>query len=190
MSVADTFASLLAGPARIGRVQSYTSYNQANSLQNSTTLFGFESNAIDFDTIVFITTDSSASATELVINALEPWVNDVALVGERTFGKPVGQDAYEFCDQLLRYVTFEVVNADFDGGYFSGLDVDCPAADDLAVPVGDITEASLAAALTRAASGTCPILGVKDNARLQSVEPDASRRHPGDTPAREFSYAY
>jgi len=190
IDVAETFADLLAGPARIGRVQSYTSYNQTNSFRNSTTLFGVESNAIDFDTIVFITTESSASATELVINALEPWVNDVALVGEQTFGKPVGQEARDFCEQRLRYVTFEIVNVQREGGYFDGLPVDCTADDDLGVPLGEIAEASLATALTRATSGTCPILGGKDNARLQSVKPGAFRRHQGDTPAREFSYAY
>ena len=150
ISVADTFASLLAGPANAGKVQSYELYNQANSFLNppATTFFP-EVNAIDLDAIVFITTDSSASATELVINVLEPYVNDVALVGAPTFGKPVGQEAQDFCDQRLRYVTFEVVNARREGRYFSGLPVDCPADDDFTLPVGDMAEASLAAALTR-----------------------------------------
>jgi carboxyl-terminal processing protease len=190
ISVADTFASLLAGPSRIGQVQSFTTYNQANSVRNQTTPFAAEANAIDLDTIVFITTESSASATELVINALEPYVTDVALVGSDTFGKPVGQEAFDFCDQRLRYVTFEIVNAELEGRYFSGLPVDCPAADDFTLPLGDTTEASLSTALSRAATGDCPILGNKGNARLQSVEPETHRRPVDATPAREFSYAY
>ena len=131
VGVADFFASLLAGPANVSNVLSFTRYNQANGFRNLTTTFSAESNSIDLDSIVFITTDGSASATELVINALEPYT-DVALVGEDTFGKPVGQDAFDFCSQRLRLVTFETLNANQQGGFFDGLPVDCAADDDLA----------------------------------------------------------
>ncbi|MBT8445009.1 MAG: hypothetical protein KJO13_09680 [Gammaproteobacteria bacterium] len=190
ITVADQFASLLAGPGNVGMVASQTRYNSANSGSNGMTTFSAQANSIDLDSIVFITTEDSASATELVINALEPYV-DVALVGAQTFGKPVGQIGRDFCDQRLRLVAFEIVNVNESGGYFDGLPVDCPADDDLSLPVGDEFEDSFSTALTRVVTGACPIAGKPGGARLQSVERQrAPARAPGNFAAQEFSYAY
>ncbi|WP_105002858.1 S41 family peptidase [Tenacibaculum sp. SG-28] len=46
-------------------------------------------NSLNLENIYFITTSSSASASELVINSLEPYIN-VFTVGEKTVGKYVG----------------------------------------------------------------------------------------------------
>ena len=190
INIADQFASLLAGPANVGMVASHTRYNSANSASNRMTTFLPQANSLDLDSIVFITTDGSASATELVINALEPYV-DVALVGAQTFGKPVGQNGVDFCDQRLRLVAFEVVNVNESGGYFDGLPVDCPADDVLSLPIGDEFEDSLATALTRIVTGSCPIAGKPGGARLMSVEQKRQRvRVQGNSAAREFSHAY
>ena len=57
---------------------------------------------------------------------------DVEIVGDRTFGKPVGQIGLEFCEKILRPTAFQTVNADGVGDYFNGLPVGagCDAADD------------------------------------------------------------
>ncbi len=52
----------------------------------STTIGGSPVNALNLDKVYIITTGSTASASELVINGLEPYV-DVVQVGERTVGK-------------------------------------------------------------------------------------------------------
>ena len=49
-----------------------------------------ESAIRNVENVVFITGRGSASASELVITSLQPYEN-VSLVGERTYGKPVGQ---------------------------------------------------------------------------------------------------
>ncbi|MGI9342242.1 MAG: S41 family peptidase [Gammaproteobacteria bacterium] len=189
LSVAEFFASLLAGPANVGRVQSITRYNVSNRFRNFESEFSAQSNSIDLASIVFITTNSSASATEVVINSLEPYV-DIALVGADTFGKPVGQDAFDFCAQRLRLVTFENLNANQQGGFFDGLPVDCPADDDLALPLGDAFEDSLATALGRINTGACPITSTPRRANLLSVAPRRARDLRSTTAAREFAYAY
>lgn len=99
--------------------------------------------------IAFLATDLSASASELVINTLAPYV-DVAIVGARTFGKPVGQTAHDMsaCDFRLRLVSFGDVNRDGYGDYFSGLppgdnnytDAFCAVADDLSKALGAADE--------------------------------------------------
>ena len=105
--------------------------------------------------LVVVTSDRTASASELVINGMEPHV-EVTVVGDRTFGKPVGQIGLSFCGAVLRLTAFQTVNADGFGDYFDGLPADCPVTDDLTVPVGDAADPNVAAALAYLATGACP----------------------------------
>jgi C-terminal processing protease CtpA/Prc len=128
-------------------------------------LFAPEADSVQPLRIAFVTTRASASASELVVNALEPHA-EVAIVGDRTYGKPVGQLGFvlESCDLLLGLIAFGLENADGDGAYFDGLpDPDgrytgafCPAEDDLSHEMGDPLEASTAAALHFLDAGGCP----------------------------------
>jgi carboxyl-terminal processing protease len=155
---ARRLADLIAGFVAKGEVQSRTIFNSSKSSLDTTTLFQERLDSLSLlQQVVFITTGSSASASELVINALKPHTV-VRLVGTTTFGKPVGQNALSYCggDRLLRAVSFETVNSLGEGQYFDGLPVDCPAADELERRVGDPLEASLATALGLIDSGSCP----------------------------------
>jgi carboxyl-terminal processing protease len=193
VSVAEFTASLLAGPSNVNNVLSMSLFNRANSDMNETSRFTSESNSIDLDSILFITTGASASASELVINSLEPYI-DVALIGNDTFGKPVGQVANDFCDQRLRAVAFETVNAKGEGRYFDGLPVDCPAEDDLAHAIGDSNEASTAAAIAYVTTGACPIVLNPDGQTASVLSTDRARRKKPGRPAgpiwRELAGAY
>jgi len=154
---AQRLADLIAGFIAAGQVQSQTLYNSGKSSLDTTTLFQQRPESLPLlQQVVFITTGSSASASELVVNALGPHTV-VRLVGTTTFGKPVGQNALSYCggDRLLRAVTFETVNSLGEGQYYDGLAVDCPAPDDLERPLGDPLEASLASALSLIESGNC-----------------------------------
>ncbi len=111
-------------------------------------------NALSLGRIVFITTGATASASEIVINGLEPFV-EVAIVGSTTFGKPVGQLGFAFCERVLRPASFQTVNADGEGEFFAGIAPDCEAEDDLSKPLGDPREASMAEALHLLETGTC-----------------------------------
>jgi C-terminal processing protease CtpA/Prc len=106
------------------------------------------------DHVVFITTGSSLSASELLINAVVPHV-PVSIVGDTTGGKPVGSKHFDFCDRVAAPITFRLVNAEGRGDYFDGLPPTCTAPDDLQRPLGDVAEASLATALHLLATGQC-----------------------------------
>src|SRR5438874_13690601 len=112
--------------------QTYTMPNPAQSL--------------GLDRLVVITTGGSASASEMIINGLRPYM-PVTVVGSTTHGKPVGQLTYNFCDKVLYAVAFKSTNARGEGDYFGGIPADCAAPDDLDHPLGDASEGSLAAAL-------------------------------------------
>ncbi len=111
--------------------------------------------------IAFIGTGSTASASELIINGMQPYVPDIALIGSNTFGKPVGQSAFDLpaCDDRLRVVTLKIENALGQGEYFNGLaatvPASCRASDDLAFPLGDAREDMVATALDFLAGRPC-----------------------------------
>jgi hypothetical protein len=111
--------------------------------------------------IAFIGTQSSASASELVMNAFIPYLGaNAALIGTNTFGKPVGQIALDraACDDRLRVVAFKTENAAKQGDYYDGLAskmATCQAADDIFRQLGDPQEASTRQALDYLAGRTC-----------------------------------
>lgn len=163
LSTASTLGNLLGGIAAQNQVFYELRFNAARSANNNELRrFARALNSVNPARVVFITSRGSASASELVINSLKPHVQ-LALVGDRTFGKPVGQSAFdlEACNLRLRPVTFDIANSDGDAEYFAGLPVDglpvlCPAADDLDFQLGDPQEASLATALDYLSTGACP----------------------------------
>lgn len=118
--------------------------------------------------IAFITTQESASASELVINAMLPYYGaDVAMIGSDSFGKPVGQSAFDLseCGDRLRLIAFSIANAQGNAGYYNGLaasmSATCRATDDLAHPLGDAQEAMIDQAIHYLDGDACtPILGV------------------------------
>ncbi len=166
VSVADTMGDLM-GAGRIGQVWSETVLRASKSSENSTELFQNELNAIQPTKIAVIGTGSTASASELVTNSMIPYVGDgMALVGSNTSGKPVGQFGFDLaeCDLRIRAVTFQTLNADGNGDYFTGLASvmpnTCQAADDIFTPFGDPSESSIARALDFLGGRTCtPITG-------------------------------
>lgn len=148
-------------------------------------------NSASLSKLVIIATASTASASELVTNSLDPFVvSGVTIVGDTTFGKPVGQIGLVFCEKILRPTAFQTVNANNFGDYFDGLPVDCAAADDLSVAVGANTDPNLVAALAFLDSGTCPVMAVPSGqAKLEvsAAIPQLDRRGP---PSREFADAF
>lgn len=178
VEVADIMGDLM-GKGRTGQVWSRTVLRASKAAENQTRLFSTEANAIAPTRIAFITTNASASASELVTNAMIPYLGTgMALVGSNTFGKPVGQFGFDLptCDLRVRAVTFQTVNAAGQGEYFTGLagvvPNTCRAGDDITRPLGDPREASIAAALDFLAGRQCTaISGGKD-----TVAADAAQR--------------
>jgi len=138
-------------------VFSKTLYNDNNSSFNSIRRFQQLTNSLNLSRLVIVGSRRTASASELVTNSMEPHV-EVTIVGDTTFGKPVGQVGLEFCEKILRPTSFETVNVLDEGGYFDGLPVDCSAADDLTSAVGADDDPNVVAALSYFANGACPVL--------------------------------
>lgn len=190
ISTAELLGDYLGGFVAQNLVFSSTEFNADRAAQNNyTTLFSLLGNSVSLSKLIVIASQDTASASELVTNGMIPYV-DVAIVGDRTFGKPVGQIGITFCDKILRPTSFKLANALGDGDYFDGLPVDCPAADDLSVAVGDDLDPNMIAAMSYINTGACPVTSLSggnfkatDERRLPTSERDHS-------PHRELLDAY
>jgi C-terminal processing protease CtpA/Prc len=154
VSVAQHLGGLIGGAKTQAQVFAEFFHNDKQKSRNSTLRFEDKPQALGLQRMVAITTRSSASASELVINALRPFI-PVTIVGDTTYGKPVGQYGFNFCDKVLAPVAFQLRNAKGEGDFFSGLPADCPAADDADHLLGDPAEASLGEALYFLQNGRC-----------------------------------
>lgn len=154
---AELLGDYLGGFIAEGDVFSETLFNAQNAFRNDPEFFERLASSLNLSRLIVIASRGTASASELVINGLFPEA-EVVIVGDRTFGKPVGQTAevLEACDFILRPVAFQTVNGLGEGDYFGGLPVDCPAPDDLDFPVGADNEPSLTTALAFLETGACP----------------------------------
>lgn len=96
--------------------------------------------------VVFIVSGNTASASELVINSLRPYM-PVKLVGATTYGKPVGFFGIKIDKYTVYMSNFYMKNASGDGDYFHGMNVDIPAEDDVRHDFGDEGETCVMSAL-------------------------------------------
>lgn len=154
VSVAQHLASLIGGQRTTGQVLTEYVHNDRHRELNRQLRFESKPNALNLTRLVVITTRASASASELIVNGLRPYL-PVIVVGDRTFGKPVGQYGLPFCDKVLNAVSFVLRNSQGEADYFSGLPATCSAGDALERQLGDVEEASLKEAFVYLRTGAC-----------------------------------
>jgi C-terminal processing protease CtpA/Prc len=178
VSIADFIGDLHGRNRAATDVISKMVFNAAKSSNNSIRRFQTQPESIAPVRIAFITTGGTASASELVINSMKPWT-EIAIVGADTFGKPVGQSAFDMsgCDLRLRLISFKVTNAADEGDYFGGLASTlafaCRATDDYSRAPGDALEDSTAEALGWLGTGACGQIMSSQAPGLQMALPEA-----------------
>jgi hypothetical protein len=112
--------------------------------------FETDDNSINLSSIIFLTTNGTASASELVINSMKPYIEDrVITIGAKTHGKPVGMEGRTDGTYIYYLVNFVIANSDGFYDYFDGLEVTtgCEVEDDFTHQLGNIEERMLKKAL-------------------------------------------
>lgn len=114
-----------------------------------------KTNTLNLSKVYFLVTQgSTASASELVINNLKPFMQ-TKLIGEKsTYGKPVGFFGWPIADLDLYAVSFKLTNNLGNGDYFDGIPVDVNARDDVSKNWGDPNESMLQQALHHIQNGS------------------------------------
>jgi carboxyl-terminal processing protease len=190
VSTTELLGDYLGGSTANNLVFSKTLFNSNNAVANRTRFFQQLVNSTSTSRLVVVASDRTASASELITNSMKPHV-EVSVVGGTTFGKPVGQLGIPFCEKILRPTAFESVNANDEGGYYDGIPVDCPAADDLSVPIGDDLDPNLVVALAFLENGACPpLVSTEPALNKTSATPDRRIRPSRGAPWREYADAW
>src|SRR5665647_1905615 len=153
-------------PFNLGDAQKITPFHDMT--QGFSTTSGQALPQLGLPRVFVITGNETCSASESVINGLKGAGIDVILIGGTSCGKPYGFYPQDNCSVTYFTIQFEGVNNAGFGDYADGFSPGgtgspanhlpgCVVADDFTKPLGDSTEARLAAALQYRATGICPI---------------------------------
>lgn len=161
ISIAKQLASQIGGRNVLGQKMLSYIYNNNNSSSNYDLLFdlGDGKEQLNLSRVVILTTQATASASEMVANALTPYI-DVQVVGSRSYGKPVGMNINKLCDHRIFAINFQTTNASGYGDYFDGLPVDCAAEDTIEHNWGDQRDPLLKEALYLIDNNSCSDAGM------------------------------
>ena len=138
---------------------------------------------LNLNSVYIITGPGTCSASESVINSLRGVGVQVYLIGSTTCGKPYGFYPTDNCGTTYFTIQFRGENAANFGDYTDGFSPantttnagttvpGCSVADDFNHPLGDVTEARIAAALAFRASNNqaCPVASGASDPRLSKA---------------------
>jgi carboxyl-terminal processing protease len=102
--------------------------------------------ALDLSNVSFLVTRNTVSASELLYNVLKPAMKS-RLVGDTTYGKPVGFINITFGKYDMYAACFQIKNAAGEGDYFQGIKPDIQKTDDYTTDWGNLNDPILRAAL-------------------------------------------
>lgn len=188
LDIANELAFMIAGSANANgqvfdQIQFNDKYPTRNPVTNQplspdlfhTTTQGFSTNpgmplpALNLNRVFILSTASTCSASEAIINGLTGIDIEVIQIGTTTCGKPYGFYAFDNCGTSYFSIQFRGINAKGFGDYtdgFSPIDVNgiegvplpgCEVVDDLTRALGDPNERMLATALSYRENGSCPL---------------------------------
>ena len=181
----DAFANLIAPAAATGKTMYTYIFNDSlvagkfpllkKKYNYAPTAFQAASNTVNYQKaggvslsrVMFIVTSETASASELLINNLRPYM-DVKLVGDTTYGKPVGFFPISIFNYAMYPISFKTVNSAGSAEYYDGFVPDKLTADGVNRNWGDVNEPSLAAALHYISTGSF--------ARVSTAEDEQNRQ--------------
>jgi hypothetical protein len=190
LALASQVSYMVAGPSQTNNaIFETTRFNDKSGTTNPVTggtvqATPFYSNEIDYNAgvltstllpslsltrVYVITTGSTCSASEAVMNALRGVDVEVVQIGSTTCGKPYGFYPTDNCGETYFTIQFQGVNNKGFGDYADGFmpvaspsfDFElpgCDVEDDFTASLGDPEEAMLAAALEYSATGSCPVV--------------------------------
>ena len=168
LDIANELAWMIGDSSLVGKTFEKLTCNDKNNISfcNETDTFhqvsqGFSAVSnqalpqLKLKRLFVLTSASTCSASESVINSLSPFI-PVVRIGSTTCGKPYGFSYKDNCGTSYAAMQFKGVNSVGFGDYADGFAPSCSVADDLTRQRGDPAELMLAGALTYARTGACP----------------------------------
>ena len=167
VAVAEQISNYLIQSSNTNKLMYTNKLNSLKTSLNSSKNFS-KIGLLNLSRVIFITSRGSASASELVINNLDPYL-DLVLIGDNTFGKPVGSFPLSSYNRTLKDnnvelvpITFATANSEGKAEYFDGFPANFQVGDSPQFAWGDKRDSRLAAALQFIQNGAV-------NGRLQNT---------------------
>ena len=159
VAVAEQICNYIIQSSNNGKLMYTNKLNAMKTAQNTSRNFT-KIGSINLTRVIFLTSRSSASASELIINALDPYMG-VVLIGDNTFGKPVGSFPLSSYSRTLQTnnvevvpITFAIANSAGKAEYFDGFPANFTVGDSPQFAWGDVRDLRLAAAIQYIRNGT------------------------------------
>jgi len=189
--IARKLASLIASPITDDELLIEYRFNDKYEDVNFARYFEPERNALGLESVHFITTGSTASSSEIVINSLSPYV-DVLTIGGTTTGKPYISSGRDFCGKRMNALEAEGFNAD-DNSVYGGIPATCAATDDPSQNFGinnGVVESMLLEALDNVVFGTCtqPTLSLAEERTANKVKTSELSYQPNSLAEENFNH--
>ncbi len=136
--------------------------------------------SLDLDRVFILTTGSTCSASEALMNGLRGIDVEVIQIGDTTCGKPYGFYPTDNCDTTYFTIQFQGVNDKGFGDYADGFMPStnpmlasevpgCLVGDDFTHALGDAEEAMLSAALYYRDNSQCPMVAAASVAKAPAI---------------------
>lgn len=165
VTVQNLLANYLAPVNSNNGVMQTEQFNDKNAQFDETTRFT-KKGSLNLSRLFVIVSQNTASASELLINNLKPYM-DVQLVGpSHTHGKPVGFFAIPVFDWYIFPVSFRTINKNGEGNYFNGFSPHYQVIDGLNMPWGDTRENCLGSTLQFIKTGSFARAGIAPRIEL------------------------
>jgi hypothetical protein len=165
-----TAASMITGPQSDGQVFEQLQYNDKRGAETAASSLRFSGQVQFAETqnpigtplprlglrrVFVLTTGSTCSASESIINSLRGIDVQVVRIGSTTCGKPYGFRQKNNCGYAYFPVEFQGTNAKGFGDYITGFQPTCNVAA-TGTPGDENTDSLLRGALTYMDTGACP----------------------------------
>ncbi|TWV10551.1 peptidase S41 [Bacteroidaceae bacterium HV4-6-C5C] len=158
LSSAQLLSTILAPSSALGKRLGYLEFNKQSTPRNQE--FYLDQNLIptgsnlNLNTLYILTSSQTASASEMLINCLKPYIPKIVLIGQTTVGKNVASKTFINKDLQIAInpIVCKIYNSLGTSDYSSGFKADYSLSEisDLKyyLPFGDTNEALLSKALS------------------------------------------
>lgn len=191
----DLLVSYLAPDSADNKVYRRTIHNKLLTMYNSNDTIHRKANSLDLDALYVIGGAGTASASEVTINGLKPYL-DLYLVGDTTYGKPNGmyvllypgededyaryeKDDYSNLKLVFLPIAFFSKNSQYESIPYRGFIPDYYRPDDLTHDFG-VEEDNIRACLEKIVSGSFPEFPVRHGVQTRSSVSEPMLQIPDD----------
>jgi C-terminal processing protease CtpA/Prc len=159
ITVLQNLASYIAGSANFGKTFLSLKHNNKLTKYNGKFNFPNVSAPLSVSKVIVITTRSTASASEDLINGLKPYT-EVKTIGDTTNGKPVGMYGFQYSTSYMFWpISFSLVNSLNQGEFYDGILPEKYVPDDIGFDWNDRREACLKEAIYYLENGSVSAKG-------------------------------